>query len=238
VTVKNEGRQQENYVPVKAYVDGYQVGSAQYVTLLDGKSTTKSFTWTPSSAKTYSVKGEVGVVSGETETSDNEKTISVSVQQQNQPPTCAIELRRQGTTTTINEIGVGEFFDIYVGDSTDDQGIKEVRFSSDDFQDGNPTGTWTGWDDWDTSSEDWNAISKTKAWLFTTEGSKEVWAEVKDGDGQTDKDTADIYAIENQPPVALFSYSPKKPKPGEWVTFDASSSNDPDGKIVLKRSLL
>ena len=80
VTVKNEGRQQENYVPVKAYVDGYQVGSAQYVTLLDGKSTTKSFTWTPSSAKTYSVKGEVGIVSGETDTSDNKKTISVRIE--------------------------------------------------------------------------------------------------------------------------------------------------------------
>ncbi len=82
VTVKNEGSQQENDVPVKAYVDGYQVGSAQDVTLTDGK-TTKSFTWTPSTAKTYSVKGEVGIVSGETDTSDNTKTISVSVQQQN-----------------------------------------------------------------------------------------------------------------------------------------------------------
>jgi hypothetical protein len=194
VTVKNEGSQQENDVPVKAYVDGYQVCSAQYVTLSARKSTTKSFTWTPSTAKTYSVKGEVGIVSGETDTSDNKKTISVSVQQQNQPPTCAIELRRQGTTTTIDEIGVGEFFDIYVGDSTDDQGIKEVRFSSDDFQDGNPTGAWTGWDDWDTSSEDWNAISKTKAWLFTTEGRKEVWAELKDNEGQASSCYANIYA--------------------------------------------
>jgi hypothetical protein len=87
VTVKNEGNQQEKNVPVKAYVDGYQVGSAQYVTLSAGKSTTKSFIWTPSTAKTYSVKGEMGIVSGETDTSDNKKTITVSVQQQNQPPT-------------------------------------------------------------------------------------------------------------------------------------------------------
>jgi subtilase family serine protease len=84
VTVKNKGDQQKKDVPVKAYVDGYQVGSAQYVTLTDGK-TTKSFTWTPSTAKTYSVKGEVGVVSGETETSDNEKTINVIVSTQ---PVC------------------------------------------------------------------------------------------------------------------------------------------------------
>ncbi|MCK4735734.1 MAG: cell wall hydrolase, partial [Methanophagales archaeon] len=99
--------------------------------------------------------------------------------------TCAIELRKQGTTTSINEIDVGKFFDIYVGDSTDDTGIREVRFSSDESQDGIPTGEWTVWYDWDTSSGDWNAISKTKAWLFTTEGSKEVWAEIKDGNGQT-----------------------------------------------------
>jgi hypothetical protein len=75
-------------VPVKAYVDGYQVGSAQYVTLTDGK-TTKSFTWTPSTAKTYSVKGEVGIVSGETDTSDNKKTINVVVSTQ---PACIPKL--------------------------------------------------------------------------------------------------------------------------------------------------
>ena len=78
VTIKNEGSQQEKNVPVKAYVDGSQVGSTQ-VTLSAGKSITKSFSWTPSSAKTYSVKGEVGIVSGETHTHDNTKTISVSV---------------------------------------------------------------------------------------------------------------------------------------------------------------
>ncbi|MCK4735752.1 MAG: PKD domain-containing protein, partial [Methanophagales archaeon] len=70
-------------------------------------------------------------------------------------------------------------------------------------------------------------------WSFATGGTKEVWAEVKDDVGQTDKDSANIYAIENQPPVALFTYSPEKPKAGEWVTFDASSSDDPDGKTVL-----
>jgi PKD repeat protein len=197
VTVTNEGDQQENNVPVtvKAYVGlspfGRQVGSTR-VTLSAGESTTESFTWTPSAAETYYLKGEVGIVSGETDTSDNTKTISVSVREQNQPPTCAIELRKQGTTTSINEIKVGEFFDIYVGDSTDDIGIVEVRFSSDDSQDGNPTGTWTSWYDWDTSSDDWDAVSKTKAWSFATEGSKEVWAEVKDDAGQTAKCSANI----------------------------------------------
>jgi hypothetical protein len=230
VTVKNKGNQQEKNVPVKAYVDGSQVGSTQ-VTLSADKSTTKSFTWTPSTAKTYSVKGEIGVVSGETDTSDNKKTISVSVQQPNQPPTCAIELRQQGTTTSINEIGVGEFFDIHVGGSTDDQDIKEVRFSRDDSQDGNPTGTWTGWYDWDTTSEDWNAISKTKAWLFTTEGSKEVWAEVKDGDGQTDKDSANINARANKPPTAN-AHGPYSANINEPIQFYGSGT-DLDGDVII-----
>jgi len=79
VTVKNEGTQAESNVPVKAYVDGSQVDSTKYVSLSAGQSTTKSFSWTPSIAKKYSVKGEVGVVSGETDTADNTKTIDVYV---------------------------------------------------------------------------------------------------------------------------------------------------------------
>lgn len=35
----------------------------------------------------------------------------------------------------------------------------------------------------------------------------------------------------NQPPVAQFSYSPTDPQPGQWITFDASASYDPDGTI-------
>jgi hypothetical protein len=37
---------------------------------------------------------------------------------------------------------------------------------------------------------------------------------------------------ENQQPVASFTYSPENPMVGEQITFDASSSYDPDGQIV------
>jgi len=108
------------------------------------------------------------------------------------PPTCVIKLQKDGVE--ISEIDVGEFFDIYVGGSTDDTGIKQVRFSSDDVQDGIPTGEWTEWLDWNTSLGDWNATTKIKRWSFATSGYKEVWVEVKDDVGQTAKSSTNIRA--------------------------------------------
>jgi len=37
---------------------------------------------------------------------------------------------------------------------------------------------------------------------------------------------------ENQPPIASFTYSPENPEVNQTITFDASSSYDPDGEIV------
>jgi hypothetical protein len=93
-------------------------------------------------------------------------------------PVCNVKLQEGGTE--INEINIGEFFDIYVGGSSSDKPIKAVRFSSDDVQDGIPTGEWTDWYDWDVSSGDWDAVTKIKRWAFATPGYKEVWAEVRD----------------------------------------------------------
>jgi parallel beta-helix repeat protein len=263
---------------------------------------------------------------------------NVTEQQQNQLPTCAVELRKQGTTT-INEIGIREFFDIYVGGSMDDTGIKEVCFLSDESQNGGVDEgfSWTKWFDWDTSEDDWtgywDAENKIKTWSFATPGEKEVWIEVKDDVGQSAKCSVNIYAIgppptdtippdteitggpsgtidyndvtfmwtglddatltselvysyylegyddarsewtsdtskqytdlptgyyifkikakdqagnidpspaerpfaipQNPPPLAYFSYSPTEPKAGEWITFNALDSYDPDGEIKL-----
>lgn len=41
-----------------------------------------------------------------------------------------------------------------------------------------------------------------------------------------------VPAAENQPPVANFTYSPKRPTADELVTFDASGSTDSDGNIT------
>ena len=40
------------------------------------------------------------------------------------------------------------------------------------------------------------------------------------------------YMLPNQPPVANFTYSPERPIANQTITFDASSSYDPDGTIV------
>jgi archaellum component FlaF (FlaF/FlaG flagellin family) len=79
VTVTNEGSQQEENVSVKAFVDGAQLGSTKYVSLDPGASDTTTILWVPRAAKNYSVRGEVGVVSGETDTGDNRKEIDVWV---------------------------------------------------------------------------------------------------------------------------------------------------------------
>jgi PKD repeat protein len=55
----------------------------------------------------------------------------------------------------------------------------------------------------------------------------------RDGEALADKTiTVEKEEEENQPPRARFSYSPSAPKKGDPVTFDASSSSDPDGYIV------
>jgi hypothetical protein len=110
----------------------------------------------------------------------------------NRPPICAVELQKNGMP--IDSVDVGGVFGICAGNSTDDFGIEEVRFSSDDFQDGAPTGEWTAWYDWGTSSGDWNAATKIKGWSFATGGKKEVWAEIKDDGGKAAQDHANIFA--------------------------------------------
>lgn len=116
-------------------------------------------------------------------------------------PSLASIVKLQKNGVEIGEIDVGEFFDIYVGGSMDYEGIVQFRFSSDDIQDGNPTGQWTNWYNWDISTGDWNASTKNKRWAFDTPGYKEVWGEIKDDIGQTAKAATNIYT--NLPDHAL-----------------------------------
>ena len=110
---------------------------------------------------------------------------------ENQLPVCSIELQKNGIP--INEINVDDIFDIYLSSSSGS--IKQVRFLSDENQNGivDPEFTWTDWYDWDISLGPWHADTKIMRWSFVTPGTKEVWAEEKNT-GLTSSSSSNIYA--------------------------------------------
>jgi parallel beta-helix repeat protein len=143
-------------------------------------------------------------------------------------PNCVLQLRGKASRLVVTEVCVGTTFEIYVGSSDDDSGIEGVRFSSDEPQDGNPTGEWTDWYDWDISSGDWDAETKTMAWTFTTSGKKEVWAEVRDQAGESTKCYAPIYANPVKEPskkfeVGEYTRIKKSPSASVWEEPRADS---------------
>jgi len=154
------------------------------------------FNDTPSSVNTYWYGLHVVDTAGQWSVEpDPPGPIQVTVTSEGTtPPICVIELLQKDRIEPIDEIAVDEWFDIYVGDSTDDIGISEVRFSSDESQDGIPQGSWTEWYDWEVSDGPytWNAMNKRMAWAFATSGHKEVWSELKDSEGQTSRCCANI----------------------------------------------
>ncbi|MDI6704535.1 MAG: peptidoglycan DD-metalloendopeptidase family protein, partial [bacterium] len=149
---------------------------------------------------------------------DDSKVAGKYFESNNSPLTCTIKLQKEGIE--IDEIDVGESFDIYVGDSTGD--ISKVRFSSDESQDGIPQGSWVEYD-WNISSGDWNATTKIMRWRFATPGIKEVWAEVEDDIGQVDKHSTNIYI---HPGYAIIVAGEGKWWiPGDKHSFDHCANN-------------
>ena len=69
---------------------------------------------------------------------------------------------------------------------------------------------------------------------YATAGVYTVQLTVMDNDGATDTYSQPllITAAPNQSPNAAFTVSPSSGQPGTWLTFNASSSSDPDGSIV------
>jgi PKD repeat protein len=96
-------------------------------------------------------------------------------------------------------------------------GVYQIRYSND--------GAW--------DTEPWESPASTKAWTLTSgAGAKQVYCQIKDNAGlsSTVSDTITLVALIS--PEASFTYSPPDPEINEVVTFDASSSSDPDGTVV------
>jgi parallel beta-helix repeat protein len=66
---------------------------------------------------------------------------------------------------------------------------------------------------------------------YVQDGSYTIKLTVTDDNGNINSKTKTVTVL-NRPPVACFTYTPLNPLVGQKVTFDASSSYDPYGKIV------
>jgi len=59
-----------------------------------------------------------------------------------------------------------------------------------------------------------------------------ITLQIKNTRNETDTQTISLQVLANNPPVAVFIYTPLHPSINDQVTFDASSSYDSDGKIA------
>src|SRR5207245_1332014 len=107
-----------------------------------------------------------------------------------------------------------------------------------------PTGTAISFDastshdpDGTIVSYSWNfgdgmtSTGATTSHSYTTAGSYTVTLTVTDNSGSTGMSTA-TKTITDRAPTASFTFTPANPTVGQTVTFDASSSMDPDGTIT------
>jgi PKD repeat protein len=177
---------------------------------LDGNGTYETNTGsTPTVSQSYSTAGEIPVGlrvtdnGGETATTTRTLTVRGSL------PTASF-------TATPNPVPTGTQVSFDASGSSDAEGpIAKYEWDLD----GNGT--------YETNTGSTPTVSQS----YAANGSVKVGLRVTDGDGATATSATEV-TVQNRPPVASFSATPNPAPTGTPVTFDASSSNDPDGSIV------
>jgi PKD repeat protein len=101
-------------------------------------------------------------------------------------------------------------------------GIVEMRFSNDGQ-------TWSEWEPFAETKRDWDLSEYGGS---ADPGPKTVYAELRDRAGNVGRLQAEIEYIRAEPPTASFTVTPENPRPGQVVTFDASGSTSPNGRIT------
>ena len=103
---------------------------------------------------------------------------------------------------------------------------KMINFSAGTSEDLDGEIVSYAWDFGDNSAVDYN---KTVLHSYREGGEMTVRLSVRDNDGAISNISQEIFI--NRPPIAKFSFDPGQPDKGDLVSFDASASTDPDGKI-------
>ncbi|MEM1690406.1 MAG: NosD domain-containing protein [Thermofilaceae archaeon] len=113
-----------------------------------------------------------------------------------EPPFCAVKLLKGDGERA--EVAGGELLEVYLGDSSDDTGIRRIRFTSYTVIDGTVREERGSWYYWEASYGNWDPYRKVATFTFTETGTVELRVEVEDDSGQVSQCRVTIIV---QPPT-------------------------------------
>ena len=132
------------------------------------------------------------------------------------PPTGNLRIADGAARTTALVVGLS----LQAQDAA--SSLAEMRFSNDGS-------TWSAWEPFASSKPGWDLSGFGGN---RNPGRKTVYAELRDRAGNVARLEAQIEYLVAKPPTASFTVTPADPRPGQPVTFDASASSSPNGKIT------
>ena len=103
---------------------------------------------------------------------------------------------------------------------------EEIRFDASDSSDIDGTIESYSWDFGNGNEGSGKEITHE----YSDDGRYTVLLTIKDDENAISEDSM-VITVENRPPIATFTYSPRSPLTNEEIKFDASDSSDTDGTI-------